>query len=94
MAMVEPIEPIKRAHEAEPVKKVRLNFKDSRLSEGDQFQVSYFAKVLQKAVEEAKKIPDVRTDKVELIKQKIADGSYEPDLDALARILQKAGLKG
>jgi len=55
--MVEPVEPIKRAHEAEPVKKVRLNFKDSRLSEGDQFQVSYIAKVLQKAVEEAKKDP-------------------------------------
>jgi len=94
MAMVEPIEPVKRAHETEPVKKVRLNFKDSRLREGDQFQVSSFAKVLKKAVEEAKKIPEVRTDKVELLKQKIADGTYEPDLDALAYILQKAGFKG
>ena len=55
---------------------------------------SSFAKTLKKAVEEAKKIPEVREDRVEILKRKIQDGTYEPDLDALARILRKAGFKG
>ncbi|MFA6691451.1 MAG: flagellar biosynthesis anti-sigma factor FlgM [Saccharofermentanales bacterium] len=94
MTMVEPIDPINRAHETKPVKKIRPRSEEIRSGEGDEFKVSSFAKTLKKAVEEAKKIPEVRDDKVEILKRKIQDGTYEPDLDALARILRKAGFKG
>jgi negative regulator of flagellin synthesis FlgM len=91
MAMVEPIEPIKRAHETEPVKKVRPRYRDAKESEADGLEVSFVAKTLKKAVEEAKKIPDVREDKVEILRQQVQNGTYKPDLGALAKILYKAG---
>ncbi|HHZ04771.1 MAG TPA: flagellar biosynthesis anti-sigma factor FlgM [Acetomicrobium hydrogeniformans] len=91
MAMVEPIEPINRAHETEPVKKVRPRYRDVKGNEADGLEVSSFAKTLKRAVEEAKKIHEVREDRVEILRQQVQNGTYRPDLGALAKILYKAG---
>ena len=58
--MVEPIEPINRAHETEPVKKVRPRYRDVK-GETDVAEVSSVAKTLR-AVEEARRFPKWKTE--------------------------------
>ena len=51
-----------------------------------------FAVELAKVSGELKKIPDVREQLVEDFKKKIAEGTYSPDLNRVARALISAGL--
>lgn len=51
---------------------------------GEQIALSSKAKDIQKAHEVIRSTPDIRTDKVNAIKQKIADGSYKVDSQAVA----------
>ena len=52
-------------------------------------EISSLASELSDIHNEIKNIPDVRTDKVENLKQKIEDGKYEVDYDKLADVLSK-----
>ncbi len=50
----------------------------------EQIALSSKAKDIQKAHEVIRSTPDIRTDKVNAIKQQIADGSYKVDSQAVA----------
>jgi len=52
-------------------------------------EISSLASELSDIHNEIRNIPDVRTDKVENLRQKIEDGGYEIDYDKLADILSK-----
>jgi len=49
------------------------------LPSGDSVELSTEAKIMQEAVKVLETLPDVREEKVEQIKQQIADGTYEID---------------
>ncbi len=51
---------------------------------GDNLEVSSFAKELSVAMGELKKIPEVRAEKVQALRQQIEEGTYEPKLSAVA----------
>ncbi len=57
---------------------------------GDNLEVSSFAKELSVAMGELKKAPEVRTDKVEALRQQIEEGTYEPKLSVVALNLMGA----
>ena len=59
---------------------------------GDGAEFSSFAVELAKASAELKKIPDVREQLVDDCKKRIAEGTYSPDLNSVARSLINAGL--
>jgi negative regulator of flagellin synthesis FlgM len=54
---------------------------------GDTLEVSSRGRELAKAQQAVDEAPDVRTDKVSQIKQRIADGTYHVPADVLARKL-------
>jgi negative regulator of flagellin synthesis FlgM len=49
------------------------------LPSGDSVELSTEAKIMQEAIKVLETLPDVREEKVEQIKQQIADGTYEID---------------
>ncbi|MCF8127234.1 MAG: flagellar biosynthesis anti-sigma factor FlgM [Deltaproteobacteria bacterium] len=49
------------------------------LPSGDSVELSTEAKIMQEAIKVLGTLPDVREEKVEQIKQQIADGTYEID---------------
>lgn len=51
-------------------------------------EISARGKDFQFAVEQLRKVPDVRQDKVEAISQKIKDGTYKVDTQKLAQSLR------
>lgn len=59
---------------------------------GDGAEFSPFAVELAKVSAELKKIPDVREQLVEDFRKRIAEGTYSPDLNSVARSLINAGL--
>ena len=59
---------------------------------GDGVEFSSFAVSLAKVSGELKKIPDVREQLVEDFKKQIAEGTYSPDTNQVARSLIGAGL--
>ncbi|SMG18726.1 flagellar biosynthesis anti-sigma factor FlgM [Dethiosulfovibrio salsuginis] len=58
----------------------------------DGLEVSGFGQVLSRSMAEAKKIPDVRQDKVDGIKNRIESGTYNPDNRFIAARLIAAGI--
>ncbi len=63
-----------------------------RAAGGDDAEFSSFAVELAKVSGELKKIPEVREQLVEDFKRRIAEGTYSPDLNRVARALINAGL--
>jgi len=55
------------------------------LPSGDSVELSTEAKIMQEAVKALKALPDVREEKVEQIKQQIADGTYEIDSKKISK---------
>ena len=58
----------------------------------DGLQVSPFAREMANISQELSKIPDVRDDKVKDLKRQIDEGTYNPDIRALAGRLLWAGI--
>ena len=73
---------LKKRGYSSPAKEVR----------GDGAEFSPFAVELAKVSAELKKIPDVREQLVEGFRKRIAEGTYSPDLNSVARSLINAGL--
>ena len=61
----------------------------AKSSKTDKVEISSFGKDLQIAKKAVSESPDVRMDKVEDIKNRINNGSYEVDMDSFADILLK-----
>lgn len=53
----------------------------------DKIEISSEAKEFQIAMQAFKKLPDVRDDKVDELKDKIKDGSYKPSSEDIAKKL-------
>jgi len=71
----------------------KKGYKPSREGgKGDGIEFSSFAVELAKISGELKKIPDVREQLVEDFKRQIAEGTYSPDMNQVARSLIGAGL--
>ena len=60
--------------------------------DGDGVEFSSFAVAMAKVSGELKKMPDVREQLVEDFKKQIAEGTYAPDMNSVARSLIFAGL--
>lgn len=94
--MIDKINEISSAGAAEGIKGKKgswLDFEnDSPASQEDGLAVSSFAREMVKIADELNKIPEVREAKVEEIKNRIENGTYSPDLDALAKRLVWAGI--
>jgi flagellar biosynthesis anti-sigma factor FlgM len=58
----------------------------------DEANFSPFAKELSRIMGELEHVSDVRQDKVDEFKKQIAEGTYNPDLNKVARSLLIAGL--
>jgi negative regulator of flagellin synthesis FlgM len=58
----------------------------------DDLAVSQFAREMANISSELSKIPDVREDRVKDLRKRIEEGSYNPDLNALASRLLWAGI--
>jgi flagellar biosynthesis anti-sigma factor FlgM len=58
----------------------------------DGLAVSPFAREMANISAELNKVPDVREDRVLDLKRRIEDGTYEPDIEALAARLVWAGI--
>lgn len=77
------------------IRKLQLSKTDNTKSVGKKeettsdVQISSEALELKTIQEYTRQIPDVRTDKVDQIKQKIENGDYAIDVDKLADILSK-----
>jgi len=69
---------LKQAHQA-----------DRRATRGDDVAVSREAKHLNRVYAQLEALPDVRTDRVEQLRQAVQDGSYEIPLDLLAERLAR-----
>ena len=61
-------------------------------AKGDGVEFSSFAVELGKVSGELKKIPEIREEVVEDFKKQIAEGTYNPDMNKVARSLVSAGL--
>jgi negative regulator of flagellin synthesis FlgM len=59
---------------------------------GDGVEFSSFAVELAKVSGELKKIPEIREQLVEDFRKQIAEGTYNPDMNKVARSLLNAGL--
>ena len=58
----------------------------------DGLQVSSFAREMANISQELNKIPDVRDDRVQDLKRRIDEGTYNPDMRAIAGRLLWAGI--
>jgi flagellar biosynthesis anti-sigma factor FlgM len=58
----------------------------------DDLEVSPFAREMANISAELNRIPDVREDLVSDLRKRVAEGTYEPDLNALASRLIWAGI--
>ncbi|MDY7001069.1 MAG: flagellar biosynthesis anti-sigma factor FlgM [Thermodesulfobacteriota bacterium] len=65
-------------------RKLAKAVKNSAQSANDTASLSADAKLRAAALAEAKAAPDMRGDKVALLKAKVQDGTYEPDSKAIA----------
>jgi anti-sigma28 factor (negative regulator of flagellin synthesis) len=61
-------------------------------SPADGFAVSPFAREMANISFELNKIPEVREDRVRDLKRRVEEGTYDPDLEALAGRLIWAGI--
>lgn len=61
----------------------------------DELKLSTEAKAYQQAYQLAKKVPDVREDKVEALKQRLASGQYTIDATQISeKIISQIDMKG
>ncbi|MDR1472366.1 MAG: flagellar biosynthesis anti-sigma factor FlgM [Synergistaceae bacterium] len=74
-----------------PRRGVGESFDDSAASR-DGLAVSQFAREMAGISLELAKVPDVREDRVNDLKKRIEEGSYDPNLNALASRLLWAGI--
>ena len=58
----------------------------------DEAKISPFAKELGRIMGELEHVSEIRQDKVDGFKKQITEGTYNPDLDKVARCLLIAGL--
>lgn len=65
---------------------------DGQVNRGDGLAVSSFAREMANITNELNKVPEVREAKVAEIKSQIENGTYNPDLRALAQRLVWAGI--
>lgn len=76
---------------SKPIKKINpLPKEQDRKSDG--LEVSGFGQIMSRSMAEAKRIPDVRQEKVGAIKSQIDSGTYNPDSRSIAARLIAAGL--
>ncbi len=61
--------------------------KDGASPEGDKVELSSLAKDVSKARAEVDRTPDIRTEKVESLKEKVNSGEYKVDPDKVAQKL-------
>jgi flagellar biosynthesis anti-sigma factor FlgM len=73
-----------------PVKKTCVPAHQAGIT--DEANISPFAKELGRIMGELERVPEVRQEKVDGFKKKIADGTYNPDLAKVAHCLLIAGL--
>lgn len=67
--------------------------KPRKANEKDSLNISETAKDFQFAMNEIKKLPDIRTEKVDKIKQQIKSGTYEINAEKIAeKIYQSANI--
>lgn len=59
--------------------------KEEGRSEGDKVELSSLAKDVSKARTEVDRTPDIRTEKVESLKEKVSSGEYKVDPDKVAQ---------
>lgn len=92
-----PIDPVRTGQVGEAYRRQATAAADAKRSEAkepkavgsrpDAVTLSDRAAIIQRARRAAKKAPDVRAARVEELRQKVADGTYVVDPDALARSL-------
>lgn len=89
--MIERIHGIAGTLPAQKVKNAYRPFSSGEES-GDGVQVSEFSKLLSRATAEAERLPDVRSEKVEQLRQQVESGSYALKLGVVAANLVAAGI--
>ncbi|MCF7936354.1 MAG: flagellar biosynthesis anti-sigma factor FlgM [Synergistales bacterium] len=67
--------------------------KPAQSGQKDGVEFSSFARELGKAAQELRKVPEVRTEKVEALQRQINSGTYRPDTELIARRMLQAGLR-
>lgn len=67
-------------------------YDDGAVSPQDGLAVSSFAREMAKISDEMSRIPEVREEKVNAIKEQVEAGTYQPDMNALAARLVWAGI--
>jgi len=90
--MIEKINDISGISPVGGVKAKRGAWLDEASEAQDGFAVSAFAREMANISSELAKIPEVREDKVRDLKRQIEEGTYNPDLKALAGNLIWAGI--
>ncbi|MBO8167952.1 MAG: flagellar biosynthesis anti-sigma factor FlgM [Thermoanaerobacteraceae bacterium] len=63
---------------------VKRNQVAARKADADRVEISRTAKELQRLVEKAKNLPDVRAEKVAELKKRIENGTYQVPVEKLA----------
>ncbi|GHV31114.1 hypothetical protein FACS1894167_12970 [Synergistales bacterium] len=90
--MVDHIGEIAKVSPANGVKLKKQGVYGAGSEAADEFSVSSFAREMAGISNEMAKIPEVRQDKVDDLKNRIESGSYTIDTEALARRLVWAGI--
>jgi flagellar biosynthesis anti-sigma factor FlgM len=92
--MIEKVNDITGLSGAGPLKQKKGSHWDAEESfaASDGLAVSPFAREMANISAELSRIPDVREDLVSDLKKRIDEGTYEPDLNALANRLIWAGI--
>jgi negative regulator of flagellin synthesis FlgM len=92
MVMIEKINEISGVSSIGGVKLKRSGQPGELQGSQDGLAVSSFAREMANIAGELAKVPDVREDRIRDLKQQVEEGSYNPDLNALAKRLIWAGI--
>jgi flagellar biosynthesis anti-sigma factor FlgM len=90
--MIEKINEISGISSVGGVKQKRGSWNSDAYASQDGLAVSPFAREMANISNELAKVSDVREDKVRDLKLQIEEGTYSPDLDAIAKRLVWAGI--
>lgn len=87
------IDKVQRVLGAQYLQKSAGKYKSaSEETQSDGLEVSTFAKELAKATGELKKLPEIRSERVDTLREQVESGTYKPDLNLVARRLLAAGI--
>ena len=90
--MIEKINDVTGVSSVQGAKQKRGYSVEDGFTPQDGLAVSSFAREMANITAELNKVPEVREDKVADLKKQIDEGTYKPDLDALASRLIWAGI--